>query len=189
MKVHPKRDYPFEHVRRLLEPGPVVLVTSAHKGENNIMTMGWHTVMEFAPALVGGIIASSNHSFDLIRKSGECVINIPTADMIDTVVAVGNTTGGGFDKFDAFGLTLKPAQKVEAPLIDECFANFECKVEDTRFVNKYNFFVFRVVKAHVTPFKRFPQTLHYHGQGVFTTDGRKIDKSRQFVKWQDSPTF
>lgn len=184
-----KRDYPTQNIRRLLEPGPVVLVSSAHKGRTNIMTMGWHTVLEFTPSLVGCVIASSNHSFDMIRKSGECVINIPTADMVDTVVKIGNSDGGDIDKFDAFGLTPSKAAKVKAPLLRECFANLECKIHDTRMVNKYNFFIFKVVKAHVMPFRKFPQTLHYHGQGIFTTDGRHMDKSRGFTKWKGSPTF
>ncbi len=55
-----------------------MLVSSQFGGERNIMTMGWHTVMEFTPSLVGCIISSANHSFGLIRKSRECVINVPT---------------------------------------------------------------------------------------------------------------
>ena len=58
---------------RYLEPGPIVLVTSAFGGRRNIMTMGWHTVMEFTPSLVGCVIAAANHSFEFVRRSGECV--------------------------------------------------------------------------------------------------------------------
>lgn len=184
-----KRDYPVENIRRLLEPGPVVLVSSAHKGQTNIMTMGWHTVLEFTPSLVGCVIASSNRSFGLIRKSGACVINIPTSDMVDTVVKIGNCDGDNIDKFDAFGLTPVKASKVAAPLVGECFANLECRLHDTRMVNKYNFFIFKVVKAHVVPFRKLPQTLHYHGQGIFTTDGRKINKAPGFTKWKGTAAF
>ena len=66
------------------------------------MTMAWHTVMEFTPSLVGCVIASSNHSFRLIRKSGECVINPP---LTDAVVGIGNTTGAEIDKFRESGLS------------------------------------------------------------------------------------
>lgn len=184
-----KKNFPVEHIRRILEPGPVVLVSSAWKGERDIMTMGWHTVMEFTPSLVGCVIASSNHSFGLIRKSGECVLNVPTADMADTVVKIGNCSGGEVDKFAEFGLTPVKAAKVKAPLVGECFANLECKLHDTRLVNKYNFFILRVVKAHVAAKPAFPDTLHYRGQGIFTTDGRRIDKSRLFTKWKKTATF
>lgn len=190
MKKARKKDFPVEHVRRILEPGPVVLVTSAYKGKSNIMTMGWHTVMEFTPSLVGCVIANSNYSFDLIRTSGECAINIPTSDMVDVVVKAGNSSGGDIeDKFKEFGLTAIKAKKIKAPLIKECFANFECKLHDARLIHKYNFFIFEVVKAHVASSPRFPNTLHYHGQGIFTTDGKVMNKSRQFTKWKDTEIF
>ena len=89
MKTYQKRDFPVGDVRRFIEPGPIVLVSSAYKGETNIMTMGWHMVMEFVPSLIGCYIWTENHSFDMIRKSRECVINIPTVDMAETVVADG----------------------------------------------------------------------------------------------------
>jgi len=85
MKPIRKTDFPVAEIRRFLEPGPVVLVSSAHRGERNVMTMGWHTVMEFTPALVGCVIAEGNHSFELIRRSKECVINVPTVDLAATV--------------------------------------------------------------------------------------------------------
>jgi flavin reductase (DIM6/NTAB) family NADH-FMN oxidoreductase RutF len=189
MKHSAKRDFPVEDVRQLLEPGPIVLVSSAHKGETNIMTMGWHTVMEFSPSLIGCIIAGSNCSFDMIRKSKECVINVPSADMVDTVVKIGNSDGDEIDKFETFGLTPVKAKKVGAPLIRECFASFECRLYDASLINKYNFFIFEVVKAHVATSSRNLKTLHYHGQGRFTTDGPMMNKARLFTKWKDTATF
>jgi hypothetical protein len=94
-----KKDFPVWNVRRLLEPGPIVLVSSAHDDQANIMTMGWHMVMEFSPALIGCLISSGNHSFELIRKSQQCVINIPTVDLATTVVKIGNCSGRDTDKF------------------------------------------------------------------------------------------
>lgn len=189
MKKTAKRDFPVEDIRQLMEPGPIVLVSSAWKGETNIMTMGWHTVMEFTPSLIGCVIASSNHSFEMIRKSKECVINIPTADMVDTVVKIGNSDGGEIDKFEEYGLTPAKAKKVKAPLIKECFTSLECRIADARMISRYNFFIFEVVKAHVASSPRFPKTLHYHGQGIFTSDSRPLNKARLFTKWRGSPTF
>ena len=72
MRKNPKKsDFPVSQVRRYLEPDPVMLVSSKWNGKTNIMTMGWHTVMEFTPSLVGCVIAGSNYSFDMIRNSGE----------------------------------------------------------------------------------------------------------------------
>jgi len=141
-------DFPTSQVRRYLEPGPIVLVSSVHEGRTNIMTMGWHTVMEFTPSLVGCVISSANHSHRMIRRSAECVINLPTTKLTDIVVGVGNTTGAEIDKFAHFGLTAEKAERVGSPLIAECHACFECRLHDDAFVDKYDFFVFDVVKAH-----------------------------------------
>jgi len=179
-KVPRKADFPVFRIRRYLEPGPIVLVSSAHGDKRNIMTMGWHTVMEFTPSLVGCIIAGSNYSFELIRKSRECVINLPTTDLTDIVVGVGNTTGADIDKFARFALTPQPAARVKAPLIAECHANFECCLADDALVDKYNFFIFEVVKAHVAPSPKHPETLHYTGDGVFVVSGKAISRRRMF---------
>ena len=189
MKRYAKKDLPVEKIRQLLEPGPVVLVSSRWKGKNNIMTMGWHTVLEFSPSLVGCVIAENNISFDLIRKSGECVLNVPTIKLIDEVVGIGNCDGDTLDKFEKFGLTAQPAAKVGAPLIRECYANLECRISDAGLVKKYNFFILEVVKAHVAPTPKYPRTIHYRGEGKFVASGPVIDKARKFTKWKNAPNF
>jgi flavin reductase (DIM6/NTAB) family NADH-FMN oxidoreductase RutF len=175
-----KRDFPVSEVRRYLEPGPIVLVSSCWRGETNIMTMGWHTVMEFTPSLVGCMITASNHSFELIRRSRACVINLPTVALTDTVVAIGNSSGAEIDKFKAFGLTAGKARDVQAPLIRECHANFECRLHDDALARKYNFFIFEVVRAHVAASPKHPKTLHYTGDGVFMVAGKVISRRAQF---------
>jgi flavin reductase (DIM6/NTAB) family NADH-FMN oxidoreductase RutF len=179
--MRPKKvDFPVSQVRHYLEPGPIVLVSSALGEQRNIMTLGWHTMMEFTPALVGCVIAASNHSFKLIRQSRECVINLPTTALTDVVVGVGNTTGAQIDKLDRFGLTPQPATFVKAPLIAQCHANFECRLADDALVDRYNFFIFEVLKAHVARSPRHPRTLHYTGEGVFSVSGQLISRRRLF---------
>ncbi len=179
MRSGPRKErFPVEKVRRYLEPGPIVLVSSAWKGEHNIMTMGWHTVMEFSPSLVGCIISSANHSFELVRKSRECVINLPTTALIDEVVGIGTSTGAEIDKFEQFGLTADKARKVSAPLIRECHANFECRLADDSLVDKYNFFIWEVVSAQVAASPKHPETLHYKGEGVFMVAGKIIHRRK-----------
>src|SRR5207302_11209221 len=95
MRAVTKNDFPVSKIRRFLEPGPIVLVSSAWKGETNIMTMGWHTVMEFEPSLVGCMISSGNHSFGMIKASKECVINIPTFDLANQVQLLHHGSGEG----------------------------------------------------------------------------------------------
>src|SRR5687767_9134622 len=180
MRTYKKKNFPLTKIRRFLEPGPVVLVTSAHKSERNIMTLGWHMMLGFSPALVGCFIWDQNHSFSLIRKSKECVINIPTYDLLDKVIAIGNTHAPKIDKFKKFSLTPLPATKVKAPLIAECFANFECKLIDTSLINKHSLFIFEVVKAHVATSPRYPKTVHYRGDGVFMISGPSFSHRRKF---------
>jgi flavin reductase (DIM6/NTAB) family NADH-FMN oxidoreductase RutF len=157
-----------------LEPGPVVLVTSAWKGNTNIMTMGWHMVLEFSPSLVACCISNANHSFEMIRRSHECVINVPTTDLVNEVIGIGNCSGAEVDKFKAFGLTPAPATNVSAPLIKEYYANFECRLANSSLVSKYDLFIWEVLKAHVASSPKYPETVHYRGQGVFMISGPSI---------------
>jgi flavin reductase (DIM6/NTAB) family NADH-FMN oxidoreductase RutF len=169
-----KKTFPLSGVYRLLEPGPVVLVTTAHKGKADIMTQSWHTMMEFEPPLVGCVISGRNHSFEALTKTKECVLSIPSVELAKQVVGIGNCSGSKVDKFKKFKLTALPASQVAAPLIAECFANLECRVVDTRMVNKYNFFVLEVVKAWIDPAQKNPRTLHHQGKGVFMVAGDTI---------------
>jgi flavin reductase (DIM6/NTAB) family NADH-FMN oxidoreductase RutF len=177
-----KKDFPTHDVRRFLEPGPIVLVSSAHKNATNIMTMGWHMVMEFTPSLIGCCISSANHSHEMVRRSRQCVINLPTVDLAATAVKIGNSSGGDIDKFEAFGLTAKPAKQVSAPLIDECYANFECKLVDTSWIRKYDIFVFEVLKAHVATAPKCPKTIHYRGGGEFMISGEETRRFRRLFR-------
>lgn len=174
-----RKSCPLSKVYGLLEPGPVVLVTTAHQGRRNIMTLSWNTMLDFEPPLVGCVVGDRNHSFELLKASKECVINIPTVELADKVVGCGNTSGAKTDKFKKFGLTPLRAKKVGAPLIPECFANLECRVVDTTMVSKYCLFVLEVVQAWIDPAVKDPRTLHHRGHGKFMIAGETIKlKSR-----------
>jgi flavin reductase (DIM6/NTAB) family NADH-FMN oxidoreductase RutF len=169
-----KREFPLAEVYRLLESGPVVLVTTCRAGRANIMPMSWHTMMEFVPPLVGCVISDQNYTFKILRATGECVLNVPTVELARKVVACGNVSGQHMDKFKTFGLTPVPATVVKAPLVAECYANLECRAVDRRLVPKYNFFILEVVKAWIDPRRKRPRTIHHQGEGVFLVPGRTI---------------
>ena len=170
----PKRSFPLSRVYRLLEPGPVVLLTTSRKGRDNVMTQSWHTMLEFEPPLVAMVVSNRNYSFDALRTTRECVINIPTAKLAKEIVGCGNTSGRKTDKFERFGLTRKSASEVAAPLIDECWASLEGRVVDTRMVEKYGLFVIEVVKAWVDASLKNPRTLHHRGMGLFMIAGESV---------------
>lgn len=169
-----KKSFPMSKVYQLIEPGPVIMVSTSRQGIPNIMTMSWHMMIDFEPPIIGCVMSEQNYSFNILKETKECVINIPTVELASQVVDVGNTTGAKVDKFKKFQLTQQAASLVQAPMIDECYANLECKVIDMKMASKYNIFILEVLKAWITPSKKRPRTIHHCGNGVFIVDGKVI---------------
>jgi flavin reductase (DIM6/NTAB) family NADH-FMN oxidoreductase RutF len=178
-------DVPLKLVHRLIEPGPIVLVTTAHEERANIMTMGFHMMVQHEPPLIGCVIGLWDYSYKALRATKECVIAVPTVDLARKVVDIGNCTGEEIDKFAKFRLTTAPAKFVQAPLIAECLANLECRVADTRLVSQYSLFVLEVVKGWIDSDRKEQRTLHHKGNGTFAVDGRTVDLRSRMTKWQE----
>jgi flavin reductase (DIM6/NTAB) family NADH-FMN oxidoreductase RutF len=162
----------------LMEPGPVVLVTTHDGRKNNVMTISWTMVLDFTPAFAI-TTGEWNYSFAALRRNRECVIAIPTVDMLDQVVGIGTCSGANTDKFAKFKLTPVQGKVVKAPLIKECLANIECRVVDI--VGKHNIVVLEAVAAYVDSARREKRTLHAVGDGTFIADGRKMDRRRMMA--------
>ncbi len=157
----------------LMESGPVVLITTHGRKKDNVMTISWTMVNDFAPAFAI-TTGSWNHSFAALRKTRECVIAIPTVDMLDTVIKVGTCSGADTDKFGTLALTPMKGKHVEAPLIKECLANIECRVVDI--VKKHNIVVLEGVAAYYDAARKEKRTVHAVGDGTFIVDGRKLSR-------------
>jgi len=157
----------------LMESGPVVFITTNDGKKDNVMTISWTMVVDFTPvfAITTG---PWNYSYTALRKTRECIIAIPTVDLIDKVVGVGTCSGRDVDKFERFGLTRMPGRYVKAPLIKECLANIECSVVDI--VKKHNIVVLKGLCAYLDSDKKEKRTVHAVGDGTFIVDGRKIDR-------------
>ncbi len=157
----------------LIEPGPVVLITTNNGEKNNIMTISWTMVVDFTPifAITTG---PWNYSYTALSESRECVIAIPTVDLIDQVVGVGTCSGADTDKFEKFGLTPVKGKYVGSPLIEECLANIECKVIDI--VKKHNIVVLEGVAAYFDSSRKEKRTIHAVGDGTFIVDGRRLNR-------------
>jgi flavin reductase (DIM6/NTAB) family NADH-FMN oxidoreductase RutF len=169
-----RRSLRLSDVYRLIEPGPVVLVSTMSGGRANIMTMTWHMMVDFEPPILACAISNRNYSYDALKKTEECVINIPTVELASKVVACGNTSGRDIDEFKKLGFTAVAAASVRPPLIDECYVNLECRVIDTKFVAQYGVFILEVVKAWIDRSRKDPRTLHHQGRGRFVVDGETI---------------
>ena len=162
----------------LIESGPVVLVTTNDGKKDNIMTISWTMVLDFTPvfAITTG---EWNYSFTALRKTKECVISIPTVDMLDKVVGIGTCSGADTDKFTKFKLTPVKGKIVKAPLIKECLANIECKVVDI--VKKHNIVVLEAVAAYFDTSRKEKRTVHAVGDGTFIVDGRKLSRKKMMA--------
>jgi flavin reductase (DIM6/NTAB) family NADH-FMN oxidoreductase RutF len=162
----------------LLESGPVVLVTTHDAQKDNVMTISWTMVLDFT-AVFAIATGDWNYSFASLRKNRECVIAIPTIDLLDTAIRIGTCSGKNTDKFAKFKLTRVRAKLVRAPLIKECLANIECKVIDI--VKKHNIVVLQAVAAYVDSARREKRVMHAVGDGTFIVDGRRIDRKKMMA--------
>ena len=161
----------------LIEPGPVVLVTTNDGKKNNIMTISWTMVLDFTPAFAI-TTGEWNYSFAALRKTKECVISIPTVDMIDKVVGIGTCSGIDTDKFAKFKLTPVEGKKVKAPLIKECLANIECNVSDI--VKNHNIVVLDAVQHTLTPYAKKNELFTPLVMASFIVDGR-LNRKKMMV--------
>ncbi|MBK5395979.1 flavin reductase family protein [Pseudomonas sp. TH39(2020)] len=157
----------------LMEPGPVVFVTTNDGQKNNIMTISWTMVMGFTP-IFAMTTGPWNYSYAALLKTRECVISIPTVDLIDRVIGVGTCSGADTDKFATFGLTPVKGKHVRSPLIKECLANIECNVIDI--IEKHNIVVLEGLAAYIDDLRKETRTIHSVGDGSFVVDGRKLDR-------------
>jgi flavin reductase (DIM6/NTAB) family NADH-FMN oxidoreductase RutF len=166
---------PLRKAFTLLEPGPVVLVTTNDGTRTNVMTISWTMVIDFVPrfAITTG---PWNHSYAALERTKECVIAIPTVDLLDRVVGIGTCSGADTDKFAKYRLTPVPAKRVKAPLIRECLANIECRVIDI--VQAHSIVVIEGIAAHLDRARKEQRTIHAVGDGTFVVDGRRLDRRK-----------
>jgi flavin reductase (DIM6/NTAB) family NADH-FMN oxidoreductase RutF len=170
-----KKDFPLKKVYTLLESGPVIMVSTAFQGRNNVMPMSWHTMIDFDPPLLGCVISDASLTFRNLKATKECVVNIPTREIAPAALACGNVSGEKVDKFAKFGLTPVEGSKVKAPLVKECYASLECRLHDARLAGKYNLFILKVVKAWVDTSKKNPATFHHRGGPDFLIAGKAVE--------------
>ncbi|MFG1620241.1 flavin reductase family protein [Nonomuraea wenchangensis] len=176
-------EYPLDLVHRLIEPGPVIMVSTFDGERANLMTNGFNMPIAHG-VLIGLILGPWDHSYDVLRTTGECVIAIPSIDLAEQVTDVGNTSGRDVDKWGKFGFTPTPAAVVRAPLVQECFANIECTVADDRLVDDYNLWILRGERAWFDAGKRGTGEFHHRGNGTYSGNADTLDLRNRMTKWQ-----
>jgi flavin reductase (DIM6/NTAB) family NADH-FMN oxidoreductase RutF len=176
-------EFPLERAFTFVESGPVLLIATRQAGKNNLMTASCSASMGFEPSL-GICLGPWNHSYAALSETGQCVVAVPPADLLESVVDIGNCSGREIDKFARFGLTALPAKKVDAPLVGECLFNLECRVVDRRLVASRNFFVLEGLAAWKNPAPADSRRIHAIGDGTFVLDGKTVDLRARMLKWQ-----
>ncbi len=167
------KSLPLNKAFTLIESGPVVLVTTNDGHKANVMTITWTMVLDFS-ASFAITTGPWNFSYAALTRTKECVLAIPTADMIDTVVGIGMCSGRDVDKFATFPVTAGKAKHVGAPLIKECLGNIECRVVDI--IERYNIVILEGVAAYFDAAREDKRILHAVGDGTFIVDGATLDR-------------
>ena len=165
-------ELPLNKAFMLFEPGPVILVATNDGKKNNLMTISWHMVTDFTPTLAL-TTGAWNHSFKAMMKKKECVLAVPTVDIIEKVISIGDCSGKNTDKFKKFQLTSLPASEIAAPLVGECLACLECRV--TGYIEDPGIVLLKGVKAWIDKERKERRTFHANGDGTFLVDGETIN--------------
>lgn len=136
----------------LLAPVPVVLVTCRSPGRRpNIISLAWVGTVCSEPPVIAVGVRPTRYSHELILKSGEFTVNLPSSGQVEAIDFCGSRSGRDVDKFAATGLEALPASAVGAPLIASCPVNLECRVVNRIALGSHDVFFGEVVAAHADP--------------------------------------
>ena len=133
----------------LVAPVPAVMVSCGDMEKSNIITIAWCGITNTVPPKTYISVRPERHSYDIIKEKGEFVINLVPRNLAKTADFCGMHTGRKVDKFQKCALTKAKAQKVSAPLIEECPINIECKVSDIISLGSHDMFLADIVGVNV----------------------------------------
>ena len=144
-----KVEVPSSLAYRLMHPRLVVLVSCVDEaGKANVITLAWSMPVSINPPVVAISVAPKRYSHLLIEKTKEFVINVPTMDIIRETLFCGRRSGKTYDKFKETGLTPLPAKMIQTPIIKECVAHLECRLQQQITIGDHTLFIGRVLTAY-----------------------------------------
>ena len=173
----------IERAFTYLESGAVLLVTTHDKKQDNVMTISWQMVMDFTPRIAIST-GNWNESFESILRTKQCTLCVPAVDMLEKVVGIGTVHGSECDKFTNFRLKKQAPVKVKAPIIADCLAALECKLED--YVEEHGLLILKGVQLWENPLKKERRVIHANGDGTFFADGEFYNLRDKMRKWVPS---
>ena len=136
----------------MLFPVPVVLVSCGGTKEwkPNLITIAWAGTVCTNPPMLSISVRPERHSYDIIKQTGEFVVNLPTVKQAAATDWCGVVSGRDHDKFEKAGLTPAPALKVDCPIAPECPVNIECRVTQALELGSHVMFIAEVVAVQVS---------------------------------------
>ena len=147
MQNHAKTTFPAGN---MLYPVPPVLVSvRGADGSINVLTVAWAGTVCSDPAMLSISVRPSRHSYEMLRQSGEFVVNLVTEEMVPAADFCGVRSGAQIDKFEAAGLTPSASEKVAAPGIAESPVNIECRVRQVIPLGSHDLFLADVAAVRV----------------------------------------
>ena len=144
-----KIEVPLERANRLINSGQVIMVSCADGKRSTIVTLAWNMPLCHKPApLLAISLANKRFSYELIKRSGEFVVNIPSVDLFDEMMYCGTHSGRDVNKFKETDLTAEKAKKLSfAPIIKECIGHVECRLKDEKEAGDHMLLVGEIVAA------------------------------------------
>lgn len=142
-----KEEIGLTYAHRLLAPRPACLLTTRYKGQANVMTVSWLSPVSLEPPLVALAVHPATYTHDMLRRSEECVLNIPGRALAEQVLHCGTVSGQQEDKLAHLKLDLESGRRVEAPWIVACLAHLECILVDRIQPGDHSLFVAEIVGA------------------------------------------
>ena len=168
---------------RLLNGGPVVLLTTRFRNETNVMPAIWTVPLSRRPPLIGIAVNPSRHTHDMVRFAEEFALNFPGRDLLNHTHYFGAVSGASVGKLELAKLPTFKASKISAPLIDHCLAHVECSLDDALRLGDHTLFIGRVLVVQAEP-EAFDETwliedrdyrpLHYLGLDRYAVLGDRL---------------
>lgn len=179
-----RKEVPLNLATRLINHGPVVLVSSSMGAKHDITPIAWNMPIEKDPPKIVLEISETHFIFECIMKTGDFVVNIPDSSLINEVVKCGSVSGREVDKFEMCGLELEGSRKVKSPTLKKAAAVLECTlIKDEHLLREYNMVAGEVKYAaaredafgdHWLFDEASVRTIHHLGDKTFCLPGKEV---------------
>lgn len=133
----------------LLAPLPAVMVSCGTPEKANVLTVAWTGILNTKPPMTYISLRSTRHSYNIIKESGEFVINLTTSKMVREADFCGVKSGRDTDKITKCGLHPAAASAVKAPVIEESPLALECRVSEIKPLGSHDMFIADIVAVNV----------------------------------------